>query len=113
VEVLFGSEVKRVGRAGLTCKQWYTVHMHNTKHLHHVITANEASKIWGLSRNAITQACRAGKMPARKSGQTWLVTIADMLRYKGGAYVPSLIPEDIKPTFLQVAEQVRGELSGQ
>ena len=44
-----------------------------------VITAQEAAQLWGLSRNAVSDACRRGALRARKSGRIWLVTVADML----------------------------------
>jgi hypothetical protein len=66
-----------------------------------VLTAQEAAALWGLSRNAVSDACRRGALRGRKSGQTWLVTIADMLAYKRGRYWPSLIPEALKPAFEQ------------
>ena len=64
-----------------------------------VITAQEAAQLWGLSRNAVSDACRRGALRSRKSGRTWLVTIADMLAYQRGRYWPNAIPEDLKPAF--------------
>ena len=62
-----------------------------------VLTAQEAAQLWGLSRNAVSDACRRGALRARKSGQTWLVTLADMLRYQNGRYWPDAIPHILQP----------------
>jgi hypothetical protein len=79
--------------------------MHNNEVEHDcltaVLTAQEAATLWGLSRNAISDACRRGALRGRKSGQTWLVTIADMLAYQRGRYWPSRIPEALKPALEQ------------
>jgi hypothetical protein len=64
-----------------------------------VITAQEAAQIWGLSRNAVSDACRRGALRARKSGHTWLVTIADMLAYQRGRYWPDAVPAELQPAF--------------
>lgn len=53
--------------------------------------------LWGLSRNAISEACRRGALPARRSGQTWLVTVADMLAYQDGRYWPHKWPAELRP----------------
>ena len=71
-----------------------------------VLTAQEAAQLWGLSRNAVSDACRRGALRARKSGQTWLVTITDMLHYQNGRYWPDAIPEELKPAFDQAIAQV-------
>lgn len=55
--------------------------------------------MWRLSRNTVSDACRRGTLRARKSGQTWLVTIEDMLRYQRGRYWPDAIPEQQKAAF--------------
>ena len=73
--------------------------MHNNDCLTFVISAQEAAQIWGLSRNAVSDACRRGALRGRKSGQTWLVTIADMLDYQRGRYWPDNIPHDLQPSF--------------
>ena len=76
--------------------------MHMTKdndYLTSVLTSMEAAQIWGLSRNAVSDACRRGALPARKSGQTWLVTVADMLTYQKGRYWPDNIPDELRPAF--------------
>lgn len=62
-----------------------------------VLTAQEAATLWGLSRNAVSDACRRGALRGRKSGKTWLVTVLDMLVYQNGRYWPDLIPDEIKP----------------
>ena len=62
-----------------------------------VITAQEAAQLWGLSRNAISDACRRGAIHSRRSGQTWLVTIEAMLRYQRGRYWPDNFPDELRP----------------
>jgi hypothetical protein len=62
-----------------------------------VITAQEAAQLWGLSRNAVSDACRRGALRSRRSGKTWLVTIEDMLRYQRGRYWPDAIPSEFVP----------------
>lgn len=62
-----------------------------------VMTAQEAARLWRLSRNAVSDACRRGALRGRRSGQTWLVTVADMLAYQRGRYWPALIPPELKP----------------
>lgn len=64
-----------------------------------VITAQEATFIWRLSRNAVSDACRRGSLRGRKSGQTWLITIFDMLSYQNSRYWPERIPDDLRPAF--------------
>lgn len=59
----------------------------------------EATHIWGLSRNAVSQACKRGALPARQSGQTWLLTVYDMLVYQKGRYIPENVPDRLKPAF--------------
>lgn len=66
-----------------------------------VLTAQEAATLWGLSRNAVSDACRRGALRSRKSGQTWLITVADMLAYQKGRYWPARIPEALKPALEQ------------
>lgn len=66
-----------------------------------VMTAQEAAQIWGLSRNAVSDACRRGALRGRKSGKTWLVTVVDMLVYQRGRYWPDMIPTELKPAFDQ------------
>jgi hypothetical protein len=70
-----------------------------------VLTAQEAAQIWGLSRNAISDACRRGALRGRKSGQTWLVTVADMLAYQRGRYWPDAVPTALKLAFDQAVTQ--------
>ncbi len=72
-----------------------------------VLTAQEAATLWGLSRNAVSDACRRGALRGRKSGKTWLVTVADMLEYQNGRYWPSLIPEEIKPALEQAVVSMK------
>ena len=77
----------------------YTLQMHSNDCLTSVLTSMEAATIWGLSRNAISDACRRGALPARKSGQTWLVTVADMLNYQKGRYWPDNVPAELQSAF--------------
>lgn len=67
-----------------------------------VITAQEAAQLWGLSRNAVSDACRRGALRSRRSGRTWLVTIEDMLNYQNGRYWPDNFPTALRPA-LQAA----------
>jgi hypothetical protein len=85
------------------------MHSNDAKHdcLTAVLTAQEAATLWGLSRNAISDACRRGALRGRKSGQTWLVTVADMLAYQKGRYWPDLIPEEIKPVLERAAKNLK------
>jgi len=69
--------------------------------LSNVLTASEAAELWGLSRNAISDACRRGALRGRKSGKTWLITIADMLDYQRGRYFPDLVPDELRDAFDQ------------
>ena len=64
-----------------------------------VLTAQEAAYLWGLSRNAVSDACRRGVLRGRKSGKTWLITIADMLTYQKGRRRPRRVPADLQPAF--------------
>ena len=72
-----------------------------------VMTAQEAAKLWLLSRNAVSDACRRGALRGRRSGQTWLVTVADMLAYQRGRYWPAMIPPELKPALDQARAQMR------
>jgi hypothetical protein len=72
-----------------------------------VMTAQEAAKLWLLSRNAVSDACRRGALRGRRSGQTWLVTVADMLAYQRGRYWPAMIPPELKPAFEQARAQMK------
>ena len=75
-----------------------------------VITAQEAAQLWGLSRNAVSDACRRGALRARKSGRTWLVTVADMLHYQHGRYWPDAIPEELQPELDRAIAQMQASL---
>jgi len=66
-----------------------------------VLTAQEAATLWGLSRNAVSDACRRGALRGRKSEKTWLVTVLDMLVYQRGRYWPDSIPDEIRPALDQ------------
>ena len=85
------------------------MHSNDAKHdcLTAVLTAQEAATLWGLSRNAISDACRRGALRGRKSGQTWLVTVADMVAYQKGRYWPDRIPEEIKPVLERAAKDLK------
>lgn len=72
-----------------------------------VLTAQEAATLWGLSRNAVSDACRRGALRGRKSGQTWLVTVADMLVYQKGRYWPARIPEALQPALEQAVASMK------
>ena len=72
-----------------------------------VMTAQEAAKLWRLSRNAVSDACRRGALRGRRSGQTWLITVADMLAYQRGRYWPSMIPPELKPALDQARAQMK------
>ena len=86
------------------------MHMHKNEDFHDcltaVLTAQEAAQLWGLTRNAVSDACRRGALRARKSGQTWLVTLADMLRYKNGRYWPDLIPATLQPALARALAEM-------
>mgnify|MGYP000010996034 FL=1 len=79
--------------------------MHKNKGSHDcltaVLTAQEAATLWGLSRNAVSDACRRGALRGRKSEKTWLVTLSDMLVYQRGRYWPDLIPDEMRPALDQ------------
>jgi hypothetical protein len=72
-----------------------------------VITAQEAAQMWGLSRNAVSDACRRGALRGRRSGQTWLVTVADMVHYQRGRYWPARVPEELRPAVEQAVARLR------
>lgn len=72
-----------------------------------VITAQEAAQMWGLSRNAVSDACRRGALRGRRSGQTWLVTVADMVYYQRGRYWPDRVPEELQPAFEQAIARMQ------
>ena len=88
------------------------MHMHKNKDLDcltAVITAQEAAQLWGLSRNAVSDACRRGALRARKSGQTWLLTVTDMLTYQQGRYWPDAVPEELQPAFDRAITHMRSD----
>lgn len=74
-----------------------------------VMTAQEAARIWRLSRNAVSDACRRGALRGRRSGQTWLVTVADMLHYQHGRYWPHAVPEALQPAFDRAIAQMKDD----
>jgi len=51
-----------------------------------IYTAPEAARLWGIDESTVKKACQQGRFTeeeARKSGGTWLVTIAGMERVYG------------------------------
>ena len=72
-----------------------------------VMTAQEAARLWLLTRNTVSDACRRGALRGRQSGQTWLVSVADMLQYQKGRYWPDLVPEELKPAFDQAIANMK------
>jgi len=46
---------------------------------------------------------------SRKSGQTWLVTVEDMLHYQKGCYWPDATPNELKPSFNRALAQMKGD----
>lgn len=44
------------------------------------MTASKAAKTFGLSRQGITALCRAGKLPAHKFGDRWVINVDEMLK---------------------------------
>lgn len=72
-----------------------------------VITAQEAAQLWGLSRNAVSDACRRGALRSRRSGKTWLVTIEEMLRYQQGRYWPDNFPVELQPALKNALAQMK------
>lgn len=85
------------------------MHKNDDKHdcLTAVITVQEAASLWGLTRNAISDACRRGALRGRKSGKTWLVTVEDMLVYQRGRYVPDKVPAEIKPALARAKASMK------
>lgn len=49
----------------------------NVNSLASVMTASEAVETYGLSEAAVRNACKRGSIPARKSGETWLILRSD------------------------------------
>jgi hypothetical protein len=72
-----------------------------------VMTAQEAAYMWRLSRNAVSDACRRGALRGRRSGQTWLVTIADMLHYQRGRYWSDRVPAELRPALERAIAAMR------
>lgn len=75
--------------------------LHTFSNLHSVVTAQEARQLYGLSRNAVAVAVRRGSLRARKSSDVWLISINDLVNYRG--YIPEHrnIPDELKPAFNQ------------
>lgn len=74
-----------------------------------VITAQEAAQMWGLSRNAVSDACRRGALRGRKSEHTWLVTIGDMVVYQKGRYPAAPVPVELKSTLAQALVRLQDQ----
>jgi hypothetical protein len=73
--------------------------------LNQVVTAGEAGRLYGLTKNAISQAIKRGALRGRFSGDRWLVTIADLVAYQRGRLpFDDKIPDDLRPSF----EQAKG-----
>lgn len=47
-----------------------------------ILTATEVAVLRGVSVQAVTQACRTGRLQARKAGGTWLIRRADALAWQ-------------------------------
>lgn len=63
-----------------------SVHEIPTVDVNMVYTAAEAETVWGLGPSTVRAACQKGRFApheARKSGGTWLVTKAGMIRLYG------------------------------
>lgn len=44
----------------------------------HMITTSEAAAILGLEGSTVRRLCQTGKLPARRTGHTWLISRADL-----------------------------------
>ncbi len=77
--------------------------------LSQVIATTEASRLYGLSSNALGEAIRRGALPARKSGDRYLICIHDLVVYQRGR-IPYLewIPPELLPAFQQARRFVFG-----
>ncbi len=77
--------------------------------LFQVITSTEATRLYALSSNALGEAIRRGALPARKSGDRYLIRIHDLVVYQRGR-IPYLewIPIDLLPAFQQARRFVFG-----
>lgn len=51
--------------------------------LGNVMTAQECAQRWHVSGEAVRKAIRVGRLPATKSGGTWLVSYPDMVAVFG------------------------------
>lgn len=51
--------------------------------LENVMTIAEAAQRWGLDRSTLRYAIRDGRLKGKKSGSTWLVTYAAMVKAYG------------------------------
>lgn len=80
--------------------------MHKNDCLTAVMTAAEAAQLCELTRNAVSDACRLGALRGRKSGGTWLVTVADMLAYQHGHYSPDRVPGELQAAFDEAIAQM-------
>lgn len=47
------------------------------------MTSPEAARLWGLHPDSLKKACQQGRISARKSSGTWLVTRTGMERLYG------------------------------
>ncbi len=65
---------------------WQYKERYMDKTLENVMTASEAARLWGKDASTVKKACQADKFTpdeVRKSGGTWLVTVAGMERVYG------------------------------
>jgi len=53
-----------------------------------VITVHEACKYWYLSEGAVKMAINTGRLNARKSGKTWLISLESMKKAYGNVSIP-------------------------
>lgn len=44
-----------------------------------VMSSSEVTQVFGLSDSTVRNACKAGRIPARKSGNVWLVRRSDAM----------------------------------
>ena len=66
---MFESLLKKLYRKGYTTEEIKGVGM-----LDNLITANEASKIYGVSAIYIRKLCQRGKLTARNFGGSWVIS---------------------------------------
>ncbi len=73
-----------------------------------ILTVAEAERYWRISRGALSLAIRRGRLPARRGGgRSWLVAVADVVRYQRGRWYPDLLPEQFHDAARAAADGVR------